>query len=103
VHAIVDAEAAPRELVRLPDRLRLVEVAAAATERLLPPGSHVDALCRARRVARATANAVADGGAHAITSKVLMDGILRARDRLGGSVAVLPTLDKTPLGACQAG
>jgi hypothetical protein len=96
-HAIVDAEAAPRELVRLPDHLRLVDAAAAATVRLLPQGPHVDALLRAGRMTRTTARAVSDSGPHDITTNVLMDGILRARDRLGGPPAVLPTLDATPL------
>lgn len=96
-HAILDAEAAPRELVRLLDRIRLVEAAASATARLLPQGPDLDALLRAGRMARATAHALYDGGPHAITTNVLMDGIMRARDGLGGPPAVLPTLDATPL------
>jgi hypothetical protein len=83
--------------VRLPDRLGLVVAAATATVRLLPQGPHLDALLRARRMARTTADALSDGGPHDVTTNVLMDGILRARDRLGGPPAVLPALDATPL------
>lgn len=61
-HAILDAEAAARELLRLLDRLRLVEAAIAATVRLLPQGPGLDSLVRARRMARANASARADGG-----------------------------------------
>jgi len=96
-HAILDAEAAPGELVRLPDRLGLVVAAATATVPLLPQGPHLDALLRARRMVRRTANAVSGGDIPNITANVLMDGILRARDRLGGPPAILPTLNATPL------
>ena len=91
-HAILDAEAARLELLRLPDRLRLVAAAITATLRLLPQGSDVGALLRARRLACANANALLDGGG-TIAANVLMDGILRSRDRLGGPPPVMPTLD----------
>lgn len=96
-HAILDAEAAPGELARLPESLGLVIAAATATVRLLPQGPHLDALVRARGRVRATASALSDRGPHDVTTNVLMDGILRARDRLGGPPAVLPTVDATPL------
>ena len=97
-HAILDAEAAPLELLRLPDRLRLVEAAVTATVRLLPQGLDLDSPVRARRMAHANANALADGGRNTIATNVLMDGILRGHDRLGRPPAVLPTLDTSPLG-----
>jgi hypothetical protein len=96
-HAILDAEVAPRELVRLPERLRLVAAAAAASARVLPQGPHLDALLRAQQMTRATARSLHDGGPYGIATTVLIDGMLRARDRLGGPPAILPTLDRTPL------
>jgi hypothetical protein len=102
-HAILDAEAAPRDLVRLPQRLRLVAAAATATLRLLPQGPHLEPLLRAERLARATAKALSEGGPHGITAGMLMDGILRTRDRLGGPPAILPTLDPSPLPARAGG
>jgi len=98
-HAISDAEADVRELWRLPERLRVVDAAASATVGLLPHGPHLDALGRARRVVRATAKALTTGGPHDIATQVITNSILRARDRLGGPPAVLPTLDRRPLRA----
>jgi hypothetical protein len=96
-HAVLDAEAATTELIRLPERLRLVSASASATMRLLPQGPHLDALDRAGRKARAIADGLSEHGPHDIATNVLIDGILRARDRLGSAPAILPTLDPSPV------
>ncbi len=96
-HAIVDAEATPAELLRLPRRFGVVIAATASTIRVLPEGPHIDELLRAQRVVLRAANAFARGGPDDVTTNILLDAILRVRDRLGGPPAVLPTLDPTPL------
>jgi hypothetical protein len=95
-HAILDAEAEPKELIRLPARLAVVDAAAAATVMLMPPGPHLSALVRARRMSLALARAVSDADAGTVGTDVLMDGIARARDRLGPAPAILPALDPRP-------
>ena len=95
-HAILDANAAPVEFQRLPARFGVVIAATTSTIRLLPEGRHLDDLIRARRITLATANVLARDP-HGLATTVLTDRIFGLRDRLGGPVAVLPTLDPTPL------
>lgn len=95
-HAIVDAEANIEEAQLLPDRLRLAAAAGAATISLLPSGSHMGALERASRVAESTALAVTRGS-RGVADELLLDRVLRLRDRLDLRPSVLPTLDRTPM------
>jgi hypothetical protein len=95
-HAIVDAEATTQEARVLPHRLQLAAAAGAATISLLPDGSHMSALRQAVRVGESTALVVAHGGG-GVAAEVLLDRVLRLRDRLALRPAVLPTLDSTPM------
>ena len=96
-HAVLDAEANPMaEAPRLRVRLRVVAAAAATTGDLLPRGNHLDVLFRAVRIVENCERALA-GGVRSAAVDVLLDNIVRTRDRLGGPPAILPTLDATPL------
>jgi hypothetical protein len=95
-HAVNDAEANAEEALQLCDRLRLAAAAGEVTSALLPSGPHMRPLSRAVRIASTTADAVVHG-VEGIVREVLLDRILRCRDRLGLLPAVLPTLDPSPI------
>jgi hypothetical protein len=99
-HAIIDASMNIEEARALPDRLRLAAAAGVATISLLPCGSHMKALEQAVRVAESTAF-VAARKADGIADDLLLDRVLRLRDRLELRPTVLPTLDPTPLADSQ--
>jgi hypothetical protein len=95
-HAVNDAEANPVEAVVLIDRLRIAGAAGRATIPVLPDGPHLKPLNQAVRIIESTADGLLDG-ARDVSGDILIDRILRVRDRLGPRPAILPTLDLTPL------
>jgi hypothetical protein len=95
-HAILDSEADSTELRRLPGRFGTIVAATSSTMRLLPDASHEGPLAKVQRLILATGNVFARDP-HGMATSVLVDRIFSLRDALGGPVAVLPTLDPTPL------
>ena len=95
-HAVNDAEAYVGEAALLTDRLRVAAAAGRATVAVLPSGSHLKPLDQAVRIVQSTADSLSDG-VRGLTADILIDRILRVRDRLGPRPAILPTLDPAPL------
>ncbi|MBJ7330128.1 MAG: hypothetical protein JHC95_09545 [Solirubrobacteraceae bacterium] len=95
-HAINDAGVSPLAARRLARHLELVAVAATVSSRVLPQGDHLEPVDRAANIARTTAEGVTDG-ITGVVRNVMLDRVLRIRDRLGPAPAVLPTLDPSPL------